>query len=51
MAVIAHMRHAETNYDELLSLGWEHSLARDEVNDQVGKILAVWRGQVGDISE
>ena len=45
LAVIAHMRHAETNYDDLLSQGWERSQARDEVGDQVGKILAVWRGK------
>lgn len=42
LAVIAHIRHAETNYDELLFQDWERSLARDEVNDQVAEILARW---------
>lgn len=51
LAVIAHIRHAETQYDDFLSQGWERSLARDEVHDQVGKMLALWRGSVGDISE
>lgn len=49
LAVIAHIRHAETHYDDLLSQGWERSLARDEVSHQVGKILAVWQGREGDI--
>ena len=36
LAVIAHIRHAETHYDDLLSQGWERSLARDEVKDKDG---------------
>lgn len=43
LAVVAHIRHAETDYDELLFQGWEHSLAREEVHAKVGEILAVWR--------
>ena len=45
LAVIAHIRHAETNYDELLSRGVERSLARDDVRDQIDEILARWRTQ------
>ena len=51
LAVIAHIRHAETNYDDLLSQGIERSQARKEVQDSVAKILAVWRGEAGDKSE
>ena len=46
LAVIAHIRHAETHYDDLLSQGQERYVARDEIKDRVGKILAVWRGGV-----
>ncbi|MGZ9167039.1 MAG: DUF2293 domain-containing protein, partial [Anaerolineales bacterium] len=34
LAVIAHIRHAETNYDELLSQGMDRRLARHEVEDE-----------------
>lgn len=44
LAVIAHIRHAETNYDELLSQGMERSLARDEVSKVLEKILSHWKG-------
>lgn len=43
MAVSAHTRHAETNYDELLAQGWDRSLARDEVGDKVDQILEHWQ--------
>ena len=43
LAVVAHIRHAETNYDELLSQGWERSLARDEIEGELETILARWR--------
>lgn len=42
LAVIAHIRHEETNYDELLSQGMERQDARDEIRNQVGNILASW---------
>lgn len=44
LAVIAHIRHAETNYDELLAQGWERFEARDEVEDQIKKVLSTWKG-------
>jgi hypothetical protein len=44
LAVIAHVRHAETNYDQLLSQGSERWDARAEVEDQVARVLARWRG-------
>lgn len=42
LAVIAHVRHAETNYDELLSRGYERQVARTEVEGQVARVLARW---------
>ncbi len=42
LAVTAHVRHAETNYDELLLSGWARRQARDEVQDQVSDVLERW---------
>ena len=42
LAVIAHIRHAETNYDQLLSQGYDRWDARAEVEDQVARVLARW---------
>ena len=42
LAVIAHVCHAETTYDELLSQGYERWLARAEVEGQVARVLARW---------
>jgi hypothetical protein len=42
LAVIAHVRHAETNYDQLLSQGCERWMARAEVEAQVARVLARW---------
>ena len=41
-AVSAHVRHRETNYDELLSKGWYRGEARARVRDQVEKIMHDW---------
>jgi hypothetical protein len=42
LAVIAYVRHSETGYDELLSQGMDRWLARDEVADEIDKILDHW---------
>src|SRR5713101_7715776 len=42
LAVIAHIRHNETNYDELLGRGWERTDARAAVGDAVDEILIYW---------
>lgn len=42
LAVIAHIRHVETNYDELLGKGWERSDARSAVADRVNEVLTRW---------
>ncbi|MEK7859980.1 MAG: DUF2293 domain-containing protein [Chloroflexota bacterium] len=43
MAVAAHVRHAETRYDEWLARGWERSEARERVRDEVERVLAGWQ--------
>ena len=43
LAVIAHVRHAETNYDELLSAGQDRERSRAAVWPQVEATLAEWR--------
>jgi hypothetical protein len=42
MAVVAHARHLETRYDELLACGVERRDARDRVREQVDRVLARW---------
>jgi hypothetical protein len=42
LAVTAHIRHAETNYDELLLKGIERWEARDEVYQRVQRVLDLW---------
>jgi hypothetical protein len=44
VAVVAHIRHVETNYDELLGLGHDRSEARRLVADQVDRVLQSWTG-------
>ena len=43
LAVIAHIRHAETNYDEFLSRGIDRMLAREGVKDEIEKVLTRWK--------
>jgi hypothetical protein len=43
IAVVAHIRHAETNYDQLLGRGIERHEARAMVADAVDQVLARWR--------
>jgi hypothetical protein len=47
MAVIAHIRHLETSYDELLGRGHERLDARQQVRAQVDRILAAWARSTG----
>jgi hypothetical protein len=42
LAVLAHIRHAETPYDELLMMGHDRREARDIVTDKVDRILEQW---------
>ena len=43
LAVKAHVRHTHTEYDRLLSRGWERSEARSAVLDRVAEIIERWR--------
>lgn len=42
LAVTAHIRHAETQYDRLLGRCWDRGDARAEVADEVRRIRAKW---------
>ena len=42
LAVVAHIRHTETWYDELLARGLDRSEARAEVEGKVARVLAAW---------
>jgi hypothetical protein len=43
LAVLAHVRHDETRYDELLARGIERRDARHRVHEDVVRVLARWR--------
>ncbi len=43
LAVIAHIRHRETNYDELLGAGWERSDALGAVAERIDEVLSRWQ--------
>lgn len=42
MAVVAHIRHAETEYEQLLAHGYERRVARAQVAADVEHVLARW---------
>lgn len=43
LAVMAHIRHAETNYDELLSAMVDRREVRMQVRDAVSEVLDKWQ--------
>jgi hypothetical protein len=43
LAVLAHIRHRETDYDELLGKGWLRHGARAHVRDRVDQISDSWQ--------
>jgi len=43
LAVIAHIRHSETFYDQLLAKGYDREEARARIEEKVLKILRAWR--------
>jgi hypothetical protein len=43
LAVIAHIRHRETNYDQLLGNGWPRHDARAHVRNRVDEISDSWK--------
>lgn len=44
LAVIAHIRHAETKYDTLLARGFERLEARAQVEEAIDRVLSRWQG-------
>ena len=44
LAVIAHIRHKHTRYDELLARHDDKQLARSEVQERIEDVLANWEG-------
>jgi hypothetical protein len=42
LAVVAHVRHAETDYDALLATGWDRRDARARVEAAVARVLDGW---------
>ena len=49
LAVIAHIRHVETDYDTLLGRGVERYEARRLVQSHIGKVLTAW--EAGNTAE
>jgi len=45
VAVIAHIRHAETEYDELLARGHDRWDARAQIQGAIHELLERWQGQ------
>jgi hypothetical protein len=45
LAVIAHIRHRETDYDRLLAQGYDRREARMEVESAVSKVLRSWEAK------
>jgi hypothetical protein len=43
LAVVAHVRHAETPYDKLLAAGYDRRNARAEVEREVAQVLDQWK--------
>lgn len=43
LAVAAHVRHVETNYDQLLASGYDRQHARGDVREAVETIMAAWQ--------
>lgn len=44
LSVLAHVRHTETQYDELLMRGVDRRDARMIVRDKIDRVLDDWRG-------
>lgn len=47
LAVRAHIRHRETNYDDLLGSDWERSDARSAVAERTNEVLGSWKAEEG----
>ncbi len=47
LATIAHIRHAHTDYDDLLAEGYDHDAARHFVLDEINTVLREWGASRG----
>jgi hypothetical protein len=45
LAVVAHIRHSETEYDELLAQGWDREDARRRVQGEIDRVLIRWEDE------
>jgi hypothetical protein len=45
LAVIASIRHTHTHYDELIMQGVDRAIARNEVHEQIERVLSDWEKQ------
>lgn len=45
LAIVAHIRHVETEYDTLLASGYDRREARAAVEAAVDRVLARWEAQ------
>ena len=43
VAAVAHVRHAHTQYDQLLDEGYDRDAARHFVIDEINQVLTTWR--------
>jgi hypothetical protein len=46
-AVVAHIRHTETKYDELLMNGYDRNTAREMIRGSISNVLIDWT-EMGD---
>ena len=51
LAVRAHVRHAHTEYDKLLSAGWDRHDARAAVAADVARVLDNWEARINERDE
>ena len=45
LAVVAHIRHIETEYDTLLASGYDRWDARAQVEERVDRVMSQWQGE------
>jgi hypothetical protein len=45
LAVVAHIRHSETDYDTLMASGYDRQDARSEVRKEVDRIAGEWQAE------
>jgi hypothetical protein len=51
LAVIAHVRHAHTSYDELLAGGHDRLESRAQVAPQVSRLLQAWQSNPNAVAD